>query len=184
MGKGKEKHAVDNPRKLTSRQQRFVEEYLVDLNGTQAAIRAGYSKRTADRMSYENLRKPEVAKAIKELKAIHSKNTGVTSEQVIAELKKIAFADTVEFCEWDGDKTKIKPSKELSPEARAAISDVEMRVVFGPDGRETMVRVKRHDKIRALELLGKHVGAFDPAANRKGKHIKIEISDYGYDDPD
>lgn len=84
---------------LTDKQQRFVEEYLVDLNATQASIRAGYSSDTAAQAGYENLRKPEIADAIAEAKAERSKRVEVTADQVLRELVDIATTDANELVE-------------------------------------------------------------------------------------
>ena len=79
-------------RMLTAKQQRFVEEYLVDLNATQAAIRAGYSPETARSIGSENLSKPDIADAIAEGRAKLSEKCEVTAERVIRELALIGFA--------------------------------------------------------------------------------------------
>lgn len=77
---------------MTPKQQRFVEEYLVDLNATQAAIRAGYSAKTAGQIGEQNLKKLEIAAAIAEAKAQQAKRTEITADRVLAELAKIGFA--------------------------------------------------------------------------------------------
>ena len=76
---------------LTAKQAKFCEEYMVDLNAMQAAIRAGYSKKTAKVIGCENLTKPNLAAKIAELKAGLSEKTGVDAEMITAEFKKIAF---------------------------------------------------------------------------------------------
>jgi phage terminase small subunit len=80
---------------LTPKQQRFVEEYLIDLNATQAAIRAGYSEKTAHVTGWENLKKPEIAKAVSEAKEERSESTGVTAEMVVKGLLKEASGTSV-----------------------------------------------------------------------------------------
>lgn len=77
--------------KLTEKQQRFVDEYLIDLNATQAAIRAGYSVKTADAIGCENLTKPNIQQAIAEHMAERSRRTGVNQDRVVLELAKIAY---------------------------------------------------------------------------------------------
>lgn len=78
---------------LTPKQQRFVGEYLVDLNATQAAIRAGYSARTAGKIGSENLSKPEIAAAVSAAQDERAKRTGITADRVLQELALIAFGD-------------------------------------------------------------------------------------------
>lgn len=92
--------AEDNPQLgLTPKQQRFVEEYLVDLNGAQAAIRAGYSPDTARQMATENLSKPYIQLAIAEERKAQQERTQVTADKVVTELALIAFADARELAE-------------------------------------------------------------------------------------
>ena len=78
--------------KLTAKQQRFVDEYLIDLNATQAAIRAGYSEKTAFSIGTENLRKPLIQKAIQQRKQAREQRTEITQDRVIQELAAIGFA--------------------------------------------------------------------------------------------
>jgi phage terminase small subunit len=108
---------------LTPKKARFVEEYLVDLNATGAAIRAGYTKTNASQMGHNLLQEPEVKAAIKEGKAKISERTKVTQDYVIQKLKKIAEMEA---------------------------------------GDNASYRVRVGNQIRALELLGRHVGLFDP----------------------
>ena len=75
--------------KLTAKQQRFVDEYLIDLNATQAAIRAGYSEKTAFSIGTENLRKPLIQKAIQQRKQAREQRTEITQDRVIQELSAI-----------------------------------------------------------------------------------------------
>jgi len=79
-------------REITAKQRRFCEEYLIDLNGTQAAIRAGYSARTAKAIASENLTKPYIAAEIAAAFAARSERTEVTQDQVLKELTRIGFA--------------------------------------------------------------------------------------------
>jgi phage terminase small subunit len=94
---------------LTDKAQRFCEEYTVDLNATQAAIRAGYSSHTAAQTGHENLRKPEIAARINELRAKQTKKTEITIERVLTELAKIAFADMGSIVVNEGGKVVVSP---------------------------------------------------------------------------
>ena len=82
---------------MTKKQKRFVEEYLIDLNATQAAIRAGYSPATAKEIGCENLTKPNISEAIAKAMAERSRRTGVNQDRVLQELAKIAFAKITRF---------------------------------------------------------------------------------------
>lgn len=113
---------------LTPKQQRFVEEYLVDLNASAAARRAGYSARTANRMASENLSKPDVAAAIAERRGKVSEQTGRTIAAVMADLAMVRI-NAMELVDDPGTGTRTMRSHK--------------------------------DALRALELEGKHLGAFD-----------------------
>ena len=142
------------PRKLTLLQGRFKEEFLVDLNGTQAAIRAGYSPRTAAVQAFENLRKPKIQAAIKEAMEARSMRTGITTDRVLLELGRLAFASMGQFAEWDKDGMDLRASSELTEDQLAAVSDVsDLRTRRG-----RQVKIKLHEKGRALELAMRHLG--------------------------
>jgi phage terminase small subunit len=93
---------------LTAKQTRFVAEYLVDLNGTQAAIRAGYSRESAEQQAYENLRKPEIAQAIAAGKAQQLETAELNAARVLEELRRLALVDARSF--WDAEGRLKKPA--------------------------------------------------------------------------
>jgi phage terminase small subunit len=138
---------------LEPKQIAFVEEYLIDLNATQAAIRAGYSPPSAKQMGYVNLRKPAIAKAIADYLA---ERWGVTKARIVEEMAKVAFANAGDYMTWGPDGVTIKSSDELAEEQRAAVSEVSDTIT--KDGRTK--RLKLHDKLAALRDLGKVVGLF------------------------
>lgn len=152
---------------LTPRQERFVEEYLVDMNGTQAAIRAGYSARTANEQASRLLANASVSEAVARAKAERSARIGLTQDRVIEELAAIAFARMPDFAEWgDGDTMGLKPSGDLDDRQSAAILQVTETEKFVKSlgrGEQLMSRersIKLHPKIDALKLLGQHLGMF------------------------
>lgn len=138
---------------MTKKQKRFCEEYLIDLNATQAAIRAGYSPDTAKSIGYENLTKPDIRAHIDRAMAERSRRTGVNADRVIQELAKIAFVNATDVID---PKTATVKENAL-PEDTAAIQSVKVKT-FGEDGLER--EIKMADKLRALELLGRHLGMF------------------------
>ena len=143
--------------KLTPKQKRFVEEYLVDLNGTQAAIRAGYSKKSARNIAKENITKPHISAAITKACARRGERTGITADKVVHEIGKVAFANMEDFVEFGPDGVKLKDSEELSREQLAAVAQVSEHT-----GKETSsTQFRLHDKLKALELLGRHQGLFN-----------------------
>lgn len=154
--------------RLTPKQRRFVEEYLVDLNATQAAIRAGYSEKTAYSIGMENLRKPQIASSIQGAMDRRSDRTTVTQDKVVRELARIAFVDPTKVINFANGAVL----ESLSEDDRAALSGVKVK-----DGDIFIEReVKLCDKLRALELLGKHMGMFTDNVAFKGM-VPVTIID-------
>ncbi len=140
--------------KLTAKQKRFVEEYLIDLNATQAAIRAGYSAKTADRIGPELLGKTCVSQAIKEALAEQSKRTGINADRIIRELAKIAFLNPTDVI----DMAEATVKGDANRDDTAAIASVKVKIIPTETGEIVEREVKTYDKLKALELLGKHLG--------------------------
>lgn len=138
---------------MTKKQKRFIEEYLIDLNATQAAIRAGYSPDTAQQMGSENLSKPVIKAHIDRAMAERSKRTGVNADRVVRELAKIAFVNAADVINAKDATLR----DDASEEDTAAIQSVKVKT-FGEDGLER--EIKMADKIKALEMLGRHLGMF------------------------
>ena len=107
---------------LTPKQQRFVEEYLKDLNATQAAIRAGYSEKTAKEIGSENLTKPNIAKAIQEAQNKRTKQTEIDAAYVLRRLVEIDQMDVLDIMDDDGN---VKPIKDWPKTWRQYISNIE-----------------------------------------------------------
>lgn len=149
--------------KLSEKQKTFVDEYLKDLNATQAAIRAGYSQKTAYSVGHENLRKPEIQKTVEEAMKRRSERTEVTQDRVVDELRKIAFVDMGKIVQWNASGVTYKDSADFPEEAKAAIQSVEEST----NAHGGTIKIKLYDKIRALELLGKHLAMFDGKAPEK-----------------
>ena len=123
---------------FTPKQQLFVAEYLVDLNATQAAVRAGYSKKTAYSVGHENLKKPEVAAAIQEAMEVRSQRTEIAQDWILEQLKLVYEAS------------------------------IEARPVYDKNGKEKGFSFNPAAANRALELLGKHQGMFTDNLNLGG----------------
>ena len=141
---------------LTPKQERFVQEYLIDLNATQAAIRAGYSTRTAASIGAENLIKPEIAQAITQGQARFAKEAKVTAKMVIAEMARIGFANMRDYLDLSDPEHPTVDLSKITPEQASAIAEtrVERR------GLHWRTTIKLHDKLNALVNLGKHFGLF------------------------
>lgn len=160
---------------LTAKQQRFVEEYLIDLNATQAAIRAGYSEATAKEIGCENLTKPNIAAAVAEAMQKRSERTEITQDMVLRELAKLGFSDIRKAINWNGhlvteednpdggdilviknivtNNVTLIDSEKLDDDTAAAIAQISQNATGG-------VTLKMHDKKGALVDIGKHLGMF------------------------
>lgn len=152
---------------LTEKQARFVQEYLVDLNATQAAIRAGYSEKTARSLGQRLLTNVDIQNEIQKAKESRSYRTHITQDAVLRELAAIGFARATDYAEIDGDgHVFIVPTAELTEEQRIAIAGVK-QTKYG-------VEVKMHDKLRALEMLSNHLGMFRTENDRAEQKARIE----------
>lgn len=141
---------------MTKKQKRFIEEYLVDLNATQAAIRAGYSPDTAGSIGSENLKKPEIRARIEKAIAERSKRTGINQDRIVMELAKIALLNPKGLVNFD--EATIK--EDAADEDVAAVASVRVKRFPTKDGEGVEREVKMYDKTKALELLGRHLGMF------------------------
>ena len=163
---------------LTAKQCRFVEEYLVDLNATQAAIRAGYSEKTAAETGYENLRKPDIAEAIQAAKAARSERTELTIDRVVLELAKIAFSDMAHYVRFDG-ATAYTDFSAMPPGATAAISEIvvdEFTDGRGDGARDVKrTKFKLHGKQAALDALLKHLDRSDIDSRLKAIEERVAL---------
>lgn len=137
---------------LTAKQERFVAEYLSDLNATQAALRAGYSPKTAYASGCENLKKPQIAQAIQDAQAKRSSRTEITQDRVLKELARIGFSDLRKAVDWAGNQVTLKDSAGLDDDTAMALAEVSQ----GPNG----VKIKLHDKLAALDKIARHLGMF------------------------
>lgn len=136
--------------KLTEKQKRFCEEYLTDLNATQAAKRAGYKNPEIGR---QLITKNNVSEYLNKLRNEQSKRTQITADMVLNELAAIAFSDRTKIARVNADGVvELNETDKLPDALKKAISGIK-EGKFG-------VEVSSYDKIRALELLGKHLGMF------------------------
>lgn len=143
---------------MRPRQRRFVEEYLVDLNGAQAARRAGYGTKRPDKAAYRLLRRPDVAAAVAAGQRKKSEELEISAERVLAEYAKIAFANMSDFAAFGPEGLVLKDMADLAPEQTAAVAEVtESKTQHGGT-----VRFKLHDKLSALHALARHIGLSAP----------------------
>jgi len=144
---------VDLP--LTGKQKLFVKEYCVDLNGRQAAIRAGYSKKTADIIALQNLAKPHIQAEIGREQASLRNRIEANQERVIKEIARLALSNVTKVLDADG---KVLPPSAWSEDLGPAISS--LKTSYDKDGNPVH-EVKLWDKNSALDKLSKHLGIYD-----------------------
>lgn len=161
------------PKRLTPKQAAFVNEYLVDLNATQAAIRAGYSEDTAHAIGHENLSKPDIAAAIQRAMDLRAERTGITADRVLVELAKLGFADIRQIFTEGGHLRDIAT---LPDDIASSVQSVEVVTRPGAEvdenGNRTIEyvhKIKLADKKGPLELLGKHLSVFVDRVEHTGK---------------
>lgn len=157
---------------LTEKQKRFVLEYQKDLNATQAAIRAGYSERTASAVGYENLRKPQIEKALAEAMQQRCERTKIDADYVLKRLVEIDQMDIADILAEDGS---LLPVTAWPKVWRTTLSGMEVQTLGSKEDLSILKKVKWPDKVKNLELLGKHVTvqAFNEKSSVSGE-ITIE----------
>ncbi len=146
--------------KLTPKQSAFVAEYLIDLNATQAAIRAGYSERTAAVIGVENLRKLNINAAIQEAKQKRAERTEISQDRVLEEYAKLAFHNPQDFYDDQGNLIEVH---KLPRDVAAAITSMEVSV--DAEGKSKLQKIKLADKKGSLDSVARHLGMFNDSLN-------------------
>jgi phage terminase small subunit len=164
---------------LTNRQARFVAEYLVDLNATQAAVRAGYSPRGGDVQGVRLLGNVRVAAAIAAAQAARSVRTEVTQDRVLLELARLGFSDISHY-EVD-DAGNVTLAEGADPQAMRAVSTLKRKTRIipqknGGDIIEHDVEIKLWDKNTALANIGKHLGMFAENLNIRTPDGPLQVT--------
>jgi phage terminase small subunit len=156
------------PSRLTAKQTRFVSEYLIDLNGKQAAIRAGYKPSNAESQASTLLADPKVSQAVAAGKAKQLDSAELTAARVLEEYRRLALIDLRSFFDEQGN---LKPIPQLTPEQGSALASFEVikkNAAAGDGVVDTIHKFKVWDKTRALEGLAKHFGLLTENVNIGG----------------
>jgi phage terminase small subunit len=156
-------------RKLTIKQKLFCKHYLVDLNASQAALKAGYSTKSAPYIGYQLLQKDIIKKEIQRRMDIRAEKFNIDSDTILKEICKLAFIDASKLFDDDGN---LIPVHKLPKEVSAAISSIEVVTKNKPghDGSdvEYTSKIRLWDKKGSLELLGKHLKLFTDKLEASG----------------
>lgn len=153
---------------LTPKQRLFIAEYVGNgFNATQAALSAGYSKKTAQVMGSENLSKPLIARAIETAIKAKLNNRDRLTSRWLDEVQRVAFSDIREVVDFGADGVTLRASDTLTEDAARAIESVESVVVESEHGSRTTTKAKLHSKTKGLEILGKYLGALGEAEGEK-----------------
>jgi len=160
---------------ITDKMKRFINEYLVDFNATQAAIRAGYSESTAQEQSSQLLARPDIRALIAEGQKAIAERTQSFQDDAVSELKIVGFSDLADFLSVkDGGIVEQKPFNELTKEQTKCIKKIKqtVRSSHSADGtilhQTAVIEIELHDKLKALELLGRHLGMFNDTLRLEG----------------
>lgn len=151
---------------MNRRMQLFVNEYLVTMNASEAARRAGYKPHYAGLRGYQLMRRPDVQVAIRDAMDARAKRTGITADRVVEALASIAFSDMRNILDWSTNHVRLRPASTMTAADRAAIKSISVRIGKRGCGH---VRVRLHDKFAALMMLERHLGmdnSFGGAAAR------------------
>ncbi len=177
-GASHDRHSKD----LTPRQSRFVEEYLVDLHITKAAIRAGYSARSAYSTGHRLMRNAEIQNAISKARAKLSESTKISAERVLDAYAKIAFGGLSKFLNVSDEGAITVDLRDCTPEDLNILSELVVEDIDKSPERGSSparrIRVKMLDRLRALEALSKHLGLFEPnAGDQQGDSLLALIKE-------
>lgn len=171
---------------LKPRQELFVREYLIDLNATKAAERAGYSKKTARSIGQENLTKPDIQAAIAAQQGKRIQKLEISAERVLNELALLGFANMLDYIQIGENGTAKVDLSKLTRDQAAAIGEITVeefteRTGEDDNGKPTFENVKRtkfklNDKRGALVDLGRHLKLFTEKVEVEGD-VKVEVQD-------
>lgn len=163
---------------LNPKQDAFVAEYLVDLNGKQAAIRAGYSPKGAEVTASKLLRVPKVKIAVQEAQKTRSQRVQISQDAVLNELAKIGFANMIDYITISGDGTAGIDLSKLTREQAAAIVELTSEDTYDKEGNLTRRnKIKLADKRGALGDIGKHLGLFKDGITAVAMIVNISSDD-------
>lgn len=168
---------------LNDQQALFVRYYLVSLNASDAALKAGYSKANAGVIGHQLLKHPIISAEIKRRQKARAKRLEINGENILRELARIGFADVRAYVSvTDDGEIRVKATDEMDDDAAAAVQEISQTTTEARGGKRGEIeittknrKVKLHDKIRALDLMGRHVGLWKDGIDL-GQPITIRMA--------
>lgn len=171
---------ITKDNKLSEKRSAFCQEYSIDFNGSAAAVRAGYAKKSARVAASRLLDEKEIQDVIASIINARNKKIELSAERVIGELQAIAFTKTTDFVKvkdvFVGRGKRKKKIRVAYIELTSDIDEEKQKAIAEISQTKDGIRLKQHDKVKALELLGKHLGIFEKDNTQKGPII-IKVSD-------
>lgn len=160
--------------KLTDKQERFCIEYVIDFNATQSAIKAGYSKKTANVQGTQNLSNLSIQRRLKDLQKVAINKLDTTHTDVLNQLKNWAYSDITETINLSSEEIKALP---LS--IRQLITKYKHTKKSGDWGKEDIIELSFVSKEKAIEMIGKHIGFFEKDNSQKESNVvqSLVVSD-------
>lgn len=146
------------PLKERHKQDSFADEFLKDLNASAAVIRCGFDTVHPGQLGYYLMQLPEIQQKIQAAMTARAERTTITKDRVLQEMARVAFANQTDFATWDDGKVCLKNSTALSRDDTACVSEVSQTT--HPNGTRK-VSIRLHDKMKALEMLGRHLVLFN-----------------------
>lgn len=165
---------VNKPQRLTPKQSLFIQEYLVDLNATKAAIRSGYSKKTAAQMGAENLTKPVITQAIMSAMNNRTETVETSAKYVLDRLYQEVEADLADLYDIDGSLKHVREWPEIWRKGLVFGVDV---IEMGDGAAGKVTKLKISDRVKRLELIGKHHAMFTSNVNLGGDMSLKSLTD-------
>lgn len=170
--------ARTHEKKLTKKQKAFLTEYQKDYNATRSAIAVGYSEKYAGELGYQLLQKTPVKQALEKAQEDRLKKVGVHAERVLTEIARIGLSDTRKLFDAQNN---LLPASEWPDDVAAAVADLEVMDLFegrGPEKQRIgyLKKVKQHDKVKALDILAKHLKLYPEVASKLDLDIHGDIS--------